>query len=69
MLDKVPYIKHLLRVVQLPLPLTLQIGIQPVGRPEVGYPTRSRYARSGENDDVFRVAEQVDSVRERVVLR
>jgi hypothetical protein len=59
-ISEVVYIEHLLRVVQLIFPLLLQLRIQPVRAPEVGDAARSRYARSGEDDDVPGGPEEVE---------
>jgi hypothetical protein len=60
MFPEVMYIEHLLGVVQLIFPLLLQLRIQPVRAPKVGDAARRRDARSGEDDDVPGVPEEVE---------
>lgn len=60
MFSEVVYIEHLLWVVELILPLLLQLRIQPVRAPKVGDAARRRDACPGEDDDVPGGPEEVE---------
>ena len=61
-------IKHLLRIIQIPI-LLFQSRVETILASEIGDTARSRYSRPGEDENLFRLSDEVDRVGRGIVLR